>query len=426
MTTKPIRHIAMLSTHGHFDPVPMLGQTDTGGQVLYVLELAKALSRKGILVDIFTRWFDRRKKQIDPVPGHPGVRVIRIPAGPWQFVIKEKIYPLLPELTENLTGFIGGGNLDYDVFHGHYVDAGIVTIDLARIYNRPAFFTAHSLGAWKKERMGGDPEAMETEFNFNHRIEEEKRIYRTASGHTVTSALQLEKLHELYDYREDNVDVIPPGVNVHKFRPLEPGEQPYQTDLPKKYIYCLSRIDSNKGYDLLLKAFARVCEEVSDVYLVTGGGSANPEPREKEVLDMMDRLMAEHRIRDKVIFVGHVAEHLMVPYYQNACFFVMPSIFEPFGMTAQESMSSGVPVIASRFGGIRTVLTHEKDGLLIDPQDIEEFAGAMLRLLADRDLRQRLGLEASRLVRESYSWEAIADRHLGFYHRYRDYRESQS
>jgi len=412
------KRLAMLSTHGYFDPIPLLGETDTGGQVLYVLELSKALARRGIKVDIYTRWFDRNRSQIELLPGYPDVRVIRIPAGPWEFVIKEKIYSLLPELTENLAAFLRENRLDYDLFHGHYVDAGIVTVDLARIFGKPAFFTAHSLGAWKRERMDGDPEQMELEFNFNHRIEEEKRIYRTLPGHTVTSRLQLDKLRELYGYEEDNVEIIPPGVNIHKFKPLNPGEPPKKTNLPEKYIFCLSRVDSNKGYDLLLNAFGKVCQKMDDVYLVTGGGSSNPQPREKEVIDMMLRIMKEKGIENKVVFVGHVEEHLMVPYYQNAQFFVMPSIFEPFGMTTQEAMASGIPVIASKFGGINTVLTHEKDGLLIDPKNEDEFAGAMIRLLEETAFRKQLGQKASALIRQNYSWEAMAEKHLHFYKKY--------
>ena len=417
MTTR-YQRIAMLSTHGYFDPKPLLGETDTGGQVLYVLELSKALARKGIKVDIYTRWFDQNRKQIDPLPGYPDVRVIRIPSGPWEFVIKEDIYRLLPELTKNLVSFIRENHLDYDLFHGHYVDAGIVTLELARIFNKPAYFTAHSLGAWKRERMDGIPEEMEREFNFNYRIAEEKRIFTALNGHTVTSTLQLEKLRSLYNYTGENVEVIPPGVNIHKFKPLSPGELPKKTDLPEKYIFCLSRVDSNKGYDLLLNAFAGVCHEIEDVYLVTGGGSSNPQPREKEVIDMMHRIMKEKGIEDKIVFVGHVEEHLMVPYYQNAQYFVMPSIFEPFGMTTQEAMASGIPVIASRFGGINTVLTHEKNGLLIDPKDENEFTAAMIRLLKDKTLRDQLGHEASILIRQNYSWEVMAANHLNFYNKF--------
>ncbi|MCP4601347.1 MAG: glycosyltransferase family 1 protein, partial [Proteobacteria bacterium] len=152
-----VNNICMLSTHGYFDPIPQLGRTDTGGQVTYVIELAKALTTMGKKVDIYTRWFDQSKPQIDPVPDCPDVRVIRIPAGSWEFLPKEFIYDVLPELAKNMVNFIQDNNLDYDLYHGHYVDAGIVTLDVAKTMNKPAFFTAHSLGAWKKDQMGGDP-----------------------------------------------------------------------------------------------------------------------------------------------------------------------------------------------------------------------------------------------------------------------------
>ena len=98
-------NICMLSTHGYFDPVPQLGRTDTGGQVVYVLQLAKALTSNKIKVDIYTRWFEKSQKQIELVPGFPDVRVIRIPAGSWEFIPKEKIYDVLPELAENMVKF---------------------------------------------------------------------------------------------------------------------------------------------------------------------------------------------------------------------------------------------------------------------------------------------------------------------------------
>ncbi len=72
---KNIKNICMLSTHGYFDPIPQLGRTDTGGQVVYVLELAKALSSQGCKVDIYTRWFDKSKKQVDPVPDCDSVTI---------------------------------------------------------------------------------------------------------------------------------------------------------------------------------------------------------------------------------------------------------------------------------------------------------------------------------------------------------------
>ncbi len=82
----------MLSTHGYVDPESQLGRTDTGGQVVYVLQLSKALSKQGIRVDIYTRWFDKSKESVEHVLGDSNLRIVRIPAGPMKFVPKEELY----------------------------------------------------------------------------------------------------------------------------------------------------------------------------------------------------------------------------------------------------------------------------------------------------------------------------------------------
>lgn len=413
-----VHHIAHLSTHGYVDPVPQLGRTDTGGQVVYVLELAKALSTLGIKVDLYTRWFDRESNQIDSMPGHPDVRLIRIPAGPWKFIPKEQIYGVLPELAGNMIAFIEERSFDYDLYHGHYVDAGDVALDVAKALDRPAFFTAHSLGAWKQQQMGGDPDEMEVNFNFKRRIADELNIFKTVLAQTVTTELQQEKIKELYGWSANNIDVISPGVNVHTFRPLDPGEPKIETELPDNYIFCLSRIDSNKGHDLLLHAFDRVRKEAPGVHLVIGGGSPTPGERELGVQKMMRDIVEEYRIEDAVSIIGYVPDELLVPYYRQAKMFVLPSLFEPFGMTALEAMATGTPVVASRLGGIRTVISTEENGLLVDPSDEKEFAAAMLRILKDRNYAARLGEQGRNTIIERFSWEVIAERHVAFYAEY--------
>lgn len=415
---KRIKAICLLSTHGYFDPVPQLGRTDTGGQVVYVLQLAKALTRHKIKVDIYTRWFDRSKRQVDPVPHSSDLRVIRMPAGPWEFIPKEEIYEVLPELAENMVEFIREHDLHYDLFHGHYVDAGIVTLDVARAFGKPAFFTAHSLGAWKRERMGGNAEAMEKKYKFNHRISEELRIFRTVKAQAVTTKVQQEKLEQLYGLTLDNVVIIPPGVDVHSFRPLKPGERKVKTDLPHRYIFCLSRVDANKGHDLLLNAFDLVRKKIPDVHLVIGGGSSKPQQRELEVLATMRKIIAEKDMHGRVRIFGYVPDKLLVPFYQQAELFALPSIFEPFGMTALEAMACGRPVVASKFGGIRDVISTGENGLLTDPCKAREFADAMMRLLKNRQMAESMGEAGRKAIHERFSWEAIAEKHIAFYEKF--------
>jgi mannosylfructose-phosphate synthase len=415
---RTIKNICMLSTHGYFDPLPELGKTDTGGQVVYVLQLAKALTQCRMKIDIYTRWFDPSKKQIDPVPNYPDVRVIRIQAGPRQFIPKERIYEFLPELAQNIIAFIKKKRLNYDLFHGHYVDAGIVTLDVAKAFGRPAFFTAHSIGAWKREKMGGDPVKMEKKYNFNRRIKEELRIFKTVTAQTVTTELQREKIKTLYGFSAKNIVVISPGVNVHTFHPFQIGEKRIKLSLPGKYIFCLSRIDANKGHDLLLYAFERVKNEIPDVHLVIGGGSPKPQPTELEVFRTMNKIIDEKKMRAKAHLVGYIPDEKLVASYRQARFFVLPSIFEPFGMTALEAMACAVPVVASKFGGIRNVISSGRNGILVDPANKNELAGAMIKLLKDEKLARRLGKNGLTTIHKYFSWEAIAEKHIVFYKKF--------
>ncbi len=415
---REIKRIAMLSTHGYFDPIPVLGRTDTGGQVVYVLELAKALSSVGTKVDIYTRWFDQDKPQKEPVPNYPDVNVIRIKAGPWEFIPKERIYDLLPELSENMIEYIQKNCLDYDLFHGHYIDAGIVALNVAERLQKPSFFTAHSIGAWKKDQMGGNEIEMEEKFNFKLRIAEELRVFKNVNAQSVTSIVQLEKINELYNYFAENIEIIPPGVDVHHFKPLHPNENPIPVNLPKKYIYCISRIDTNKGHDFLLRAFDIVRKKLKDVDLVIGGGSPNPKAREKGVFKMMHDIIDESGMQDRVHILGYVPDEMMAPYYRHAQLFVLPSLFEPFGMTTQEAMACGTPVVASKYGGIRNFIRNRVDGMLVDPSDAEEFAGVLIEILSNDDLRQSLGREGYDTVQREFSWEAIAEKFVSFYQGY--------
>ncbi len=410
----------MLSTHGYFDPVPQLGKTDTGGQVIYVLQLAKALSKRGIKVDIYTRWFDFSKKQVDPVPDYHDVRVVRIPAGQEKFIPKEDIYDVLPQLAQNMIQFIRKKGLDYDLFHGHYVDAGIVMLDVAKAFNKPPFFTAHSIGAWKREKMGGDPKEMEKKYKFRHRIAEELRIFRSVVAQSATTTLQKEKIEQLYGFASDNVVVISPGVDVHTFCPLETLDQATTTNMPQNYIFCLSRIDANKGHDLLLYAFDIVRKGMADIHLVIGGGSPEPEQREQEVLATMRQIVKERKMENRVHIVGYIPDEDLVASYRQARLFALPSIFEPFGMTVLEAMACAVPVVASKYGGIRTVISSGKNGILIDPRKESEFADAMMMILRDPSLARRLGEASRSTIQKEYSWEAIAEKHVAFYEHFMD------
>jgi len=415
MAESKIKRIAHLSVHGYFDPVPILGRTDTGGQVTYVLELAKHQAKLGIKVDIFTRDFEGRGK-IAPV--NDDVRVVRLPCGPDHFVRKEDMFEHWGEFSDNMLEFIRENDLDYDVYHSHYWDAGYVAMRVTAELGKPFFYTAHSLGAWKKEQMGGDPAEAERLYRFEERLHWENIIFREAAAHTVTTEDGRNTYKRLYDFETPDMLVIPPGVDIRRFRPLNDGEQDVDITVPDRYIFALSRIDSNKGHVELIRAFSRVREQCPDVHLVIGGGSKNPKQHEIDVRNSFLEVVEELELEDQVIFTGYISDEDLTAYYRRAEMFVLPSKYEPFGMTTTEAMSCRTPVVVTKYGGIRKDLTDGTDALLVDVSNESEFADAMIRVLKDADLREKLAASALKTARDEFSWDGIARRHIPFYEKY--------
>ncbi len=409
-----IKNICMLSVHGYFDPEPILGATDTGGQVTYVLELSKHLAELGAKVDIYTRRFEGR---LETEPVNNDVRVVRIPCGPDQFIRKEDLFPHLDEYVDNMLAYMHANKLHYDVIHSHYWDAGYVSMKLAEKLGTHFFYTAHSLGAWKKEQMGGDPEKMEKLFNFSQRIHWENIIYRKARAQTVTTLDGKNNYKRLYDFQSPDLIIIPPGVDTKRFRPLQPGETEAPLDVPADYIFALSRIDSNKGLDFLIKAYALI-KDKSDAMLLIGGGSKNPKQHEIDVKGALLQIVDELGLKDRAVFTGYIPDEQLETYYRKAKVFVLPSKYEPFGMTTLEAMSCGTPVVATRFGGIKDDLHDQVDSLLVDPSNPVELSAAILKVLTDETLAAELSKNGQKTILERFSWESIAARTLSFYERY--------
>jgi glycosyltransferase involved in cell wall biosynthesis len=123
-------------------------------------------------------------------------------------------------------------------------------------------------------------------------------------------------------------------------------------------------------------------------------------------------------MHDKVHIIGYVPDEKLVASYQRAKLFVLPSIFEPFGMTALEAMACGIPVVASKFGGIKTVISSGENGLLVDSANKNEFANGIMKLLKNRELAARLGQKGHETIHKYYSWEAVAEKHISFYEKF--------
>ncbi len=403
--------IAMMSIHGYVDPKPRLGATDTGGQVVYVLELAKALSRRGCKVDLYTRNCEGRNQE-EPV--NDDVRVIRIPSGPDDFIRKEELLPYLDEQVDNIEKYMKDNDLKYDVFHSHYWDAGFTAMKVSERFGQWFVHTSHSLGAWKQEQFKDVPGAEEM-FRFEERIEQEKIIFSKARGITVTSQQEWDNYQRLYNYENENTTILPPGVDIEIFKPLEEGEKDADTGLPEKYILALARIDHNKGFDLLIHSFALLAKKYPDLYLVIGGGSKKPKQMEIDLKNELVEIAKGYGLEDRVMLPGYVPDEMMAPFYRQAKVFVLSSRFEPFGMTVTEAMACGTPAVVTNLGGIKRFLTDGEDAMLVNPKDKEEMAKAIDKILESEELEQKLIKKGLKTIYDEFTWNALAGRHIDFF-----------
>lgn len=209
-------------------------------------------------------------------------------------------------------------------------------------------------------------------------------------------------------YFPGHYELIPNGIDVELFRPDVPPIERFD-DRPT--ILFVGRYnESRKGFKYLLEALALVRREFPACQLLVVGPG---DPRRFKWL--IERYELEPHLR----FVGPVAPHELPRYYASCDVFCSPATGrESFGIVLLEAMASGKPVVATDIRGYRYVVRHGVEGLLVERKNPEALALALVHLLADRELRERLG-RAGRQRAERFSWSVIAEQTLAYYERLR-------
>lgn len=404
--------IAMISTHGYVAAEPPLGAPDTGGQVVYVLELSKVLAQKGFKVDIFTRRFEDQPEEESVAPG---VRVVRIPCGGTDFIPKEYMIDFIPEWADNAQLWMKKNKLKYRFINSHYWDAGWAGQLLAERLKTPHVHTPHSLGSWKKENMQRDyPEStvhFEEKYNFTRRIATEQLIYNKCDSLVATTPIQQEIMARDYKLTEDEIAMIPPGYDDNRFYPMGDASRDMIKDdlgFHGRAVFALSRLAHNKGLDLLVEGFALMHQRGVDAELYLAIGHDDRNNVEEEIYQDLLARSRKHGIEEKIHFLGFIPDEKLPEYYQAADIFVLSSRYEPFGMTAVEAMACGTPTLVTRHGGLCRVLQDGVQAMVSDPFDPEELAMDMSVLFRHDGLAQQISYAGSQLARERFSWSEIA------------------
>jgi D-inositol-3-phosphate glycosyltransferase len=401
---KPL-NICMLSVHTC--PLATLGGKETGGMNVYVRDLSRELARQGHQVDIFTRSQDPCVPRFSHNLG-VGARVIHVPAGPESPVSKETMVEHVPDFTAWVQQFAASHHRRYDLIHSHYWISGLVAEQLRAAWGEiPIVQMFHTLGQMKNQ-VAQAPH----EFATQQRLDAESAILDFADRVVAGSPLDKAQTAWLYGADPHKIAVIPPGVDLTRFRPIGELEAKSFIDVPadKRMVLFVGRIEPLKGIDTLLRAMKQVAEDCGGceglTVAIVGGDPAVPLEQMSDEMARLHRLRAELGIEELVTFLGKRDQELLPYYYCAAEVVVMPSHYESFGMVALEAMACGTPVIASRVGGLRFSVVHGYTGLHVPVGDADALAAAITKLFKNDVLRWQLSAN-SRQVAQSFGWPTI-------------------
>lgn len=390
--------LALLSFHGC--PVARLGEKDTGGMNVYVLQLAREFAAKGYEVDVFTRFHDPADPKI--VELEDGARVIHLDAGPLD-AAKEDLFNYIPMFIRELYDFQRSEEIRYDMIHSHYWLSGRVGMALSREWNVPHATTFHTLAKTKLRARVGEREPQ-------LRQDIEALVMSDADGIVVSTEEEKHDVISLYNAPPHKVEVIPAGVNLDMFSPVEQDYARRELSIEEEnVILYVGRIEPLKGIDILLRAVP-LLECTSDLRVLVVGGN----PSGDTEMERLKTISEELGIRDSVTFTGPVPQDRLPSYYSAADVNVLPSHAESFGLAALEAMACGTPVVVSRVGGLKTFVDNAKTGYLVPWRCPEAFAQRLDMLLASPDLRDAMG-RAAREKALSMGWGHVTDRMLDYY-----------
>lgn len=212
--------------------------------------------------------------------------------------------------------------------------------------------------------------------------------------------------HEVERYlkRPRDIEVVPWGVDLDLFRPIN-----RKRDSRVVRIGFAKRLHELSGPDILLKAFQYACGKCERKLVLKIAGSGPMEYQLKQEATQLG-------LADSIEWAGWVgtAEGLC-DFYHSVDLFVMPSRRESFGVSAVEASATGLPVIASRFGGIPEIVLHGETGLLVDPEDVEGLGEAIVSLSENGDLRREMGLKGRMRAEARFDWRDSVKSMAGIY-----------
>ena len=352
--------IAMLSIHS--SPIGDLGTRDTGGMSVYVQEMSKELGRKGHHIDIFTQ---HHVGNYDPVIHlYDNVRLVHLSGGTRGDIAKSSLYDFLPQLFNELESFRIKENIAYDIIHSHYWLSGVLGLKLQSSWNAYHLITYHTIGAVKNVTC---PAENASEL----RLTNEKKLAKLCDQIVLPTQKEKEYLIQYYNAPIDKIRIVPCGVNLDLFKPMDKLSVRRHLDfhVDDLIVLYVGRYTPIKGLDRLFETFQNLMH-LSHLRLVMVGGDGQHSPMFRKLQSKATTLHIENRL----MFAGRVDQETLPQYYSAADVLVVPSYYESFGLVALEALACGTPVVTASVGAMEEIVKDDVTGYVAKDMDPKHFA----------------------------------------------------
>lgn len=410
-----------------FHPIP-------GGAETQALAQGRILRERGYVTTIITLRFDRAWLPREVMEGVPVVRVAGTLLGG-----REKLPRLFQKLLYLLAILVLGWTLwqhrqRYDLLYVYQI--GLLALPAAlvsRLANKPMVISLRSTGSGKaassrskaalvagpldatapwlqvngKTRVGGDLAALERVGKPVKRFAH--ALLNRAHAVVVILSSSMKGYLSAHDFILPDIQLIPNGVDIIRFNPIDAdtfiGER-------SQIVICISRLNYEKGIDVLLQAWRLVHEQIVQARLIIVGNG--------DIQIQLEHMAKALGITDSVEFAGLRSD--IPAQLHRGGLAVLPSRAEGMPNALLEAMACGLPCVATRVSGSEDIIRHGVNGLLVESEDYQGLAQALLTLLRDPALAEKYGHAARATIEKHYSLEHIADMYVELYQRIADHR----
>ena len=392
-----VQRVAMVSMDTAPDAQP--GSSAVGGMNVSIVETARELARRGVRVDLITRADDGAEAR----ELAPGVTVHALHVGE-STPATHPVTTMTDEFGEAVARLSRENH--YDIIHAHHWQSGIAVLPVALELGTPLVQSFHAVGAMA-QATGIAPQE-------DRRLWSERFLATQAEALIASSSAEAATLIDSVGAPAQRVWVIPPGVDgsvfftgrtekhlsVHAFLGI---------DSDRPIIPVIGRLEPLKDQELAIRALAHLPAPRPLLAII-----GEPAAGHSDYPAHLRRLASSLGVAGDVRFLGALVHAQISHVFAASSIALVPSLAETYGLVVLEAAASGVPVVASRSGGLAESVIDGHTGILVGSRDPQEWAGVLAALLADSARRQRLGANGLERAR-GLTWAATATSILGVY-----------